>query len=666
MLADIGFASLFIAFLASLYAIAAAWYGARQGEQAWVESARNGVRLTLPLVALACVLLVVALLRNDFSIAYVASVTSRDTPLHLKVTSLWGGQEGSLLFWNLLLAVFTAAAMQRKWREERELMPYAILIASVTQAFFLFVTNFLENPFARLGFVPADGQGLNPLLRHPGMIIHPPMLYLGYIGFTIPYTFAMSALITNKLDEAWIHTTRRWTLVAWLFLSGGLILGGRWAYDVLGWGGYWGWDAVENAALMPWLSGTAFLHSVMIQEKRSMFKWWNMLLIIITYWLIILGTLHVRGGTLSSVHAFAQSAVGPVFLTYLAGVIIFSLYWLQHRQTALASRNRLESFTSREAAFLLNNFIILAILGVVFLGTHFEILSELIIGEKMTVGPPFYERWIGPLAAVLVLLMGVAPLTMWHRTNLQRLGRQALWPAILSVAVTLGLVLVGVRHVNGLIALAIALFAGQLTLLEYWRGVQARQRAHQESLWVALRTLAARNRRRYGGYCIHLGVVVMAVGVVGLEFFQQETQLWLQSGESTTLGPYRVVFNGVEQFPGRDDLIITQASLDLYRGDRFLKTLQPHNELYTRTGQPMTIPDLRSTVGEDFYVIMVNWAGISSNAATFRFFLNPLVNWVWGGGLIFILGTLIAAWPNPVDEKLIAASRARRAALAAD
>lgn len=667
MLADLGFASLLLAFITSLYAIGASWYGARQQASAWIASARNAVRVILPLVVLACVILVVSLLRNDFSIAYVSRVTSIDTPAYLKVTALWGGQQGSLLFWNLLVAIFTAAAMQRKWREERELMPYAILIASITQAFFLFITNFLENPFARLASVPADGQGLNPLLRHPGMIIHPPMLYLGFIGFTIPYTFAMSALITGKLDDGWIRTTRRWTLVAWLFLSGGLILGGRWAYDVLGWGGYWGWDAVENAALMPWLSGTAFLHSVMIQEKRGMFRWWNMFLIIITYWLIILGALHVRGGTLSSVHAFAQSAVGPVFLTYLAGVIIFSLYWLNKRQRELSSRNRLESYFSREAAFLLNNFIILAILGVVFLGTHFEILSELIIGEKMTVGAPYYERWTGPLFGLLVILMGIAPLTMWYRSSLKKIGRAIIGPTVTSSVLVVVLLISGLTSWVGLLGIWIAAFAGQLTLLEYWHGIRARMRSKQENALAALRHLVVRNRRRYGGYCIHLGVIVMAFGVVGIEVFQQETQVWLQAGQSVSLGKYTAIFNGVQQFPGRDDLIVTEATLDLYKDGRLIKTLTPHNELYQRSGQPMTIPDLRSSIADDFYVILVNWEGITSNSATFRVFLNPLVSWVWAGGIIFILGTLVAAWPDPVDEKLTSALKAqRRIAVAAD
>ncbi len=360
MIADLGYFALLFAFLAAVYAAGAAWYGRKTENWRWVESARNATLITLPLIALSSALLITLLLNDDFSIDYVWRVSSIEQPTYLKVTALWGGQAGSLLFWNLLLAVFTTVAMSRKWDEQKELMPYALMVASFTQIFFLALSAFVESPFTRIegGIIPANGNGLNPLLRHPGMIIHPPMLYLGFTGFTIPYTFAMAALLSGKLDDSWIRTTRRWTLVAWLFLSLGLILGGRWAYDVLGWGGYWGWDPVENASLIPWLSGTAFLHSVMIQEKRQMFKWWNIFLIVTTYLLVVYGTFIVRSGVISSVHSFAQSAVGPLFFGFIAVMSIFSVYWIIRRREELKSPHTLESFLSREAAFLYNNFLI--------------------------------------------------------------------------------------------------------------------------------------------------------------------------------------------------------------------------------------------------------------------------------------------------------------------
>lgn len=647
MIPDIGFATIIIALLTSIFAAGASIYGAWQSDQRWIESGRNAIFITFPLLLLSSLILVYLMWTNDFSVQYVAEVTSIDSPKYLKVTALWGSQAGSLLFWNLLLAAFTAISMRRKWYAQRELMPYAIAVAAITQIFFLFLTVTFENPFARLDVVPLDGRGLNPLLRHPGMIIHPPMLYLGLVGFTVPYAFAMAALISGKLDDEWIHTTRRWTLVAWLFLSLGLILGGRWAYDVLGWGGYWGWDPVENASFMPWLAGTAFLHSVMIQEKRHMFKVWNMVLIIVTYLLVIFGTFIVRSGLVSSVHTFAESSIGWFFFGFIAIMILFSVYWLLKRQKVLAAENRLESLLSREAAFLFNNFLIMAILAAVFLGVNFPILTELVSDDKITVGPPYYEKVVGPLFGILVLLMGVAPLTMWHRSLIKNLKNGIKIPAVIMLLVVITAVALGVRDLWALFGMAVVVLSTQLTLLEFWKAARARMR-RGENFFTALGQLFVRNQRRYGGYMIHMGVLVMAFGVIGIEFFQQETQLQLQIGDSIGLGKYEAVFQGMSRYEGQDDLVVTEASFDLYKSGNLIGTLSPKNNLYTRTRQPMTIPDVRSTPLEDFYLLLVNWEGIGSDEATFKAYLNPLINWVWAGGAIFIIGTLIAAWPDTV------------------
>ena len=659
MIADLGYAAVLIAFLGATYAAVAGAVGGSRRDQRLVASARNASVAIFPLLALASGLLITLLLQGDFSINYVWQVSSREMPTYLKVTALWGGQAGGLLFWNLLLAGFTAAAMLRKWGEQRALMPYAILVASLTQIFFIGLVAFVENPFARIeGIVPMDGRGLNPLLRHPGMIIHPPMLYLGFTGFTVPYAFAMAALISGKLDEGWIRTTRRWTLVAWLFLSLGLILGGRWAYDVLGWGGYWAWDPVENASLIPWLAGTAFLHSVIIQEKRNMFKGWNMFLVIATYLLVILGTFIVRSGVISSVHSFAQSAVGPLFFGFLGIMIVFSVYWMIRRWEELSTGNRLESLYSREAAFLANNFVFLAILIATLWGTIYPIISELFTGEKVTVGPPFYNRVNGPLFVVLIILMGVAPLTMWYRTSAQRIGMAIRWPAVAALVVVGLLFAFGVHGWAALLGFWVVTFSFILTVLEFVKGVRARMK-RGEGTWTAFSNLMARDRRRYGGYWIHIGVLVMAFGIVGSYFFQQETQIRLNSGESVSLGSYTMTFNNVQQYPGLDDLLIKEANLSITDNGRPVGTLTPRTELYTRSGQPMTIPSLRSTIEEDFYVIMVNWETVLENEATFRVFLNPLINWVWAGGFIFIIGTLIAAWPDPVEQRVTAAARRR-------
>ena len=658
MIADLGYFALVIAFGVSIYAAIVAWYGNKIDEPRWVESGRNATILVFPLVAISAGTIVISLLNNDFSIEYVWRVSSIDMPTYLKVTSLWGGQAGSLLFWNLLLASFAAVVMMRKWRVDREFMPYVIIVISMTQVFFLGISAFIENPFTRMAIIPPDGNGLNPLLRHPGMIIHPPMLYLGFVGFVIPYSFAMAALLTNKLDDRWIRTTRRWTLVAWLFLSLGLILGGRWAYDVLGWGGYWAWDPVENASLMPWLAGTAFLHSVMIQEKRNMFKMWNMFLIVLTYCLVMLGTFVVRSGVISSVHSFAQSAIGPFFFAFIAIMFVFSAFWMTKRREDLATENQIKSFLSREAAFLYNNFIIIAILAVVFLFTYYPIFSELFTGEKGFVGAPVYEQALAPLFAALLLLMGVAPLTMWYKTSVKRLEMSLLWPAVATTVVVGVIFALGIRYWAALLGLWIVVFSLILTLIEFWKGTRARMK-RGENVLTAYGHLLSRNRRRYGGYWIHIGVLVMAFGIIGTEVFQQQTQLNLQNGESLTMGNYEMVFNGVERFPGPDDLLITEADVDVYYNGRLVKNLKPRTEFYTRTGQPMTIPAARSTISEDFYILLVNWEPTSATEATFRVYLNPLINWVWAGGLIFVLGTLIAAWPDPRKEKVAEAKRSR-------
>ena len=651
MIADLGYLALVFAFAAAIFSFGASIYGRLRHDLRWVESARNATILIFFLVLLSCSLLVASLLRDDFSLEYVWRVSSIEMPTYLKVTALWGGQAGSLLFWNLLLAGYAAAAMWSMWNTQRPLMPYALIVISMTQMFFLFISLIVENPFARLDIIPPDGNGLNPLLRHPGMIIHPPMLYLGFTGFIIPYTFAMAALMAGKVDDSWIRTTRRWTLVAWLFLGLGLILGGRWAYDVLGWGGYWGWDPVENASLMPWLTGTAFLHSIMIQEKRNMFKVWNMSLIILTYLLVVIGTFLVRSGVISSVHAFAQSAVGPMFFGFVVIMLTFSVYWLTKRRHILATKNKLNSLLSREAAFLANNFLFLAITAIVFFFTVYPIVSELFTGEKGFVGPPVYEQALAPLFGLLVLLMGVAPLTMWYRTSIQRLGKAILFPAVAATVITVIFYVVGFRHWAAAIGMWVVTFAIILTLLEFYKGTAARMN-RGESLLAAFTNLMARNRRRYGGYWIHIGVLVMAVGIIGVELFQEETQIRLQSGESVTLGRFEMVFQGAERFPGPDDLIITEATVDVYDNGRLVRTLHPRTELYTRTGQPMTIPNARSTISEDFYVLLVNWEPTEATEATFRIYLNPFINWVWAGAFIFIFGTLVAAWPSAAEKKV--------------
>ncbi len=688
MLYDLGYFTLLISFGLAIYAAGAAVYGAQSKRSQFIESARNAALLIFPLLTLAALIVVYALVTLDFSLAYVADVSSQAMSPFLRVTALWGGQQGSILFWGWIMSGFTAVVMIRKWQRDRELMPYVIFVALGTLGFFVGLSLFVSNPFDRLWhdpatgdiltavfqpagsmpFAPEDGQGLNPLLRHFGMIGHPPTTYIGFTGFVIPFAFAIAALITGKAGEdEWIRTTRRWTLVAWLFLSIGLVLGGRWAYDVLGWGGYWGWDPIENAMLMPWLTGTAFLHSVMMQEKRGMLKRWNIVLIILTYSLSIFGTFITRTGVISSVHAFSKSALGPAFLIFVAATFLGSLLLLFIRLNTLKAEHALDSLLSRESAFALQNLLFLGVTFAVFWGTTFPMISELVTGTKITVGPPFYKQVTGPLFAALVLLMGIAPLFAWRKQAAAKLGRTLLIPFAGSIALTAAAaVLHWPQHPYppAFLGLWLVAFVASATLLEFWRGARARMESQSENFLLALGRLLSRNRRRYGGYIIHLGVIMIALGVVGDEFFKAETQGTVSAGQSLTVENYTLTFDNLRQYPGSDGREIVEATAKLYRDGEFITTLQPRRDYFTVQQQPVTVPAVYSTPGEDVYVLLVGWEEIGLKASTFKIYVNPLINWVWAGGLTFIAGTLIAAWSS-LEEKRAAAYQLRPVTLPA-
>ncbi|MGB6422310.1 MAG: heme lyase CcmF/NrfE family subunit [Anaerolineales bacterium] len=678
MIAGIGFGALVITFLVSIYGTGAAVFGARNNDRRWVESARLAMLLTFPLISISALSLIYMLVTGRFEYEFVSSVSSRSMPVYLRITSLWGGQAGSLVFWSWLLSAFASAVTLRKWDRDQEFLPWVIVVSLVTLAFFVSLNVFFENPFRSFWrlpsgditiamirpqlaslFVPRDGRGLNPLLRHPGMIIHPPMLYLGFVSFVIPYAFAIAALITGRTDDRWIRITRRWSLVAWLFLSLGLILGGRWAYDVLGWGGYWGWDPVEIAAFMPWLTGTAFLHSVMIQEKRAMLKRWNMVLIILTYSLVIFGTFLTRSGVLSSVHAFAQSAIGPLFFAFIGLTLTASLALLFKRWDDLKSEGQMTSLLSREALFLLNNLLFMGILVVCFWGVIFPLISELVTGQKITVGPPFYERATAPLFAGLLFLMGIAPLAAWRYSTFKTLGRAVWKPFIVSLIAPLIAFISGIRLPAALLGFWLAAFVASVTLYEFWRGTVARHNRSGESLPVALWHLAGRNRRRYGGYIIHLGVVLMAIGIIGIEIFQTETQGTLAQGGQISLEEYTLTYKSLAVFDTDDGRNVARAAISVDKNGKYVGDLYPRRDYYIESQQPMTIPGVRSTWEDDLYVILVDWQPLSSQSATFKIYKNPLVNWLWLGGFIFILGTLVAAWPERDPQEAPTRSRHR-------
>jgi cytochrome c-type biogenesis protein CcmF len=670
MLAQFGFGVFVLTFLLALFSVGAAVAGYFSKSDQWVETARRSMLLTFPLITVAALTLVYLLGTGHYEIKYVYSVTSNNMPLYLKITALWGGQAGSLVLWSWLMAAFASAVTLRKWVRDRALLPWVIVVTSVTLAFFLSLTIFIENPFARwwqttagefvarmfapagaVAVTPVDGQGLNPLLRHPGMIIHPPMLYLGFVAFVIPFAFAIAALATGHLDDRWIRLTRRWTLVAWLFLSLGLVLGMRWAYDVLGWGGYWAWDPVETASLMPWLTGTAFLHSVIIQEKRGMFKQWNMLLVILTYALVVFGTFLTRSGVFSSVHAFSQSAIGPMFFAFIGITFIASVALLIYRWKDLRAEVEMTSFFSREAFFLLNNLLFMGVLIVCFWGVVFPLISELVTGQKVTVGPPFYQRANGPLFGALMALMGIAPLSAWGRSTYKTLGR-ALWkPSIPSVIVPVVLAILGIRNWIALVGFTLVAFVIFVTIHEFWRGVRTRQKKANENFLVALRQLTGRNRRRYGGYLIHLSMVVMAIGILGIEVYQTTTQKTLAVGEDIQIAGYTIRYNSLAQYPSTEGRFVTRASMSVFRDEKFLGNLYPRYDYYTTSGQTMTVAGVRSTLADDLYVVLVNWEKVSLSQAPFKVYHNPLINWLWVGSLMFIFGFLVATWPDREEEK---------------
>ncbi len=683
MVANFGFGALFLTFIISIYGSVAAIIGARKRLPNWVDSARNAMLLTFPLLTITVVSIIYLLVNAHYEFPFVSEVISNSMPITLRITALWGGQAGSLIFWSWLMAAFASAVTLRKWDRDREFLPWVILVSLVTLAFFLILSIFVENPFVRLWqsptgsvipaffqpagtslYIPADGNGMNPLLRHFGMIIHPPLLYLGFVSFVIPYAFAMAALITGRTDDRWIRITRRWTLVAWLFLSLGLLLGGRWSYDVLGWGGYWNWDPVETASLMPWLTGTAFLHSVMIQEKRRMLKQWNMVLIILTYDLVIFGTFLTRSGVLDSVHAFAQSAIGPLFFAFIVLTLGASLALLLNHWNDLRADTEMKSWFSREALFLLNNLLFVGFFVVCFWGVLFPVLSEalgivgqkipalagIFTGQKVAVRTDYYNRATAPLFAGLLLLMGVAPLSTWKLSTSKTIGNVIWKPASASLVVFPILWFSGMRSWIAIVGFWLCAFVSAVTLNEFRRAAWARHKSTGENVLKALWKLASKSRRRYGGYIIHLGVVLMAVGIIGTKLFQTETQATIPQGGQVSLGQYTVHFNSLSVFDTADGRNVARAVVSVYKGGKYVGELYPRRDYYYESQQPVTIPGVRSTMEDDLYIILADWQPLTTAGATFKVYDNPLINWLWLGGFIFIAGMLWAAWPEKEPE----------------
>ncbi len=609
-------------------------------------------------IALTCAAfaLVWASFTNDYSVSYILHHTNRALNTAYKFSALWSGQEGSLLLWAWLLSAY-GFVLRLRHKVDVRLTAFASTILAGIQVFFLMLLNFAAPPFAiQPGPVATDGFGLNPLLQYPEMVIHPPMLYLGYVGFSVPFAFALGALMMRYPGEKWIHITRRWTMVTWLFLTCGIFLGAHWAYSVLGWGGYWGWDPVENASLMPWLTGTAFLHSVMMQEKRGMMKSWNVWLIFSTFLLTILGTLLTRSGIVSSVHAFASSNIGDWFYGFILIVFAVCLFTFFKQKDHLKSENRLESLVSRESSFLFNNLILLAACFTVLWGTLFPVLSEYVQGTKVTMGAPFYNRVNLPIGLFLLFLTGIGPLLAWRSTSLRSIRRNFILPSIAMGVALVVLLIVGVRPweagddwqgtLFSLVTFTLA--AGVITAItaEFLRGASVVRTQTGKNLLASTVLLVRRNTRRYGGYIVHFGIVVMFIGIAGGAFNQSHEQE-MGFGDTLTLGQYRLVCQSFTQ-DSKPEFDTEYALLDVYRGQKKLLQLAPEKRIYfpnTDHAQPSTMVALHSTLASDLYVIYEG-RDPDSDKPIIKAFLNPLMNWIWIGVLIVVAGTFLALVPN--------------------
>jgi cytochrome c-type biogenesis protein CcmF len=647
---ELGRLAVCLALLCALFAIGAGIAGGVRRRRDVVRSAEHAAYATFALVLVATVILLRALVTHDFSLEYVAAYSSSTLPANYTVAALWGGQKGSLLFWALVLTTFATIVQWQNRARNRELMPYVTATLMTVTAFFLSLVVFITDPFERLPVPATEGADLNPLLQNYWMMIHPPSLYTGYVSASVPFAFAMAALVTGRLGDQWIRTTRRWALFSWFFLTLGNLFGAMWAYEVLGWGGYWAWDPVENAAFMPWLVSTAYLHSVMIQEKKDMLRVWNMVLVLLTFTLTIFGTFLTRSGVISSVHSFTQSGLGPFFIGFLVFAILVAGALVAYRLPELRTAGTIESFFSREAAFLFNNLILVGIAFAVFWGTVFPVLSEWVRGVKITVGPPFFNRVNAPLGIVLLFLMGVGPVIAWRRATPQNLWRAFAVPVGAGLVAAIVLWVAGTPLGYAHAAFSLGVFVLGTITQEFWRGMRARQALLKERASQALARVVGKNRRRYGGYVIHVGIVMAFVGIAASSVFRIEVQQTVSPGGTFDVGRYRLRFDRIEN---REDghLAASAAVVSVFLGDRQIDTLQPEKRFYKKPKQPTTEVANRSTLREDLYLVLGSY-DTKTGLATILAYVNPLVVWIWLGGLVVAIGTAIAVWPNAAEQRV--------------
>ena len=654
-MADLGAIVVLAAFVVAAFGVAASIVGHLRGISPLIISGQRAALSVSLLAILATAALIYSFVTDDFNVAYVAQRSSYETDLPLKVVAFYAGQAGSLLYWTTALSILTAVVILQNRRRHPELMPYVTAVLLGIQGYFLFLIGFVSSPFDRLPYTPPNGLGMMPLLEDPGMLIHPPMLLAGYMSWAVPYAFAIAALASGRLDTEWVRTTRNYAIFAWLILGIGNLLGAWWAYHVLGWGGYWGWDPVENAAILPWFVGTAYLHSVMIQERRGMLKVWTMALMITTFHLAIYGTFVVRSGLITSVHSFAVSGIGPYFLGFLAFSLIGSLILLTRRLGALRSEAGFDSALSRESAFLLNNLLFLGITFATFLGSLFPLFVELVQGTRITVARPYFEQVNGPMFLALIILMGIGPMLPWRRASRQLLWKNFAPPVIATGFLAIALFAAGIREFLPLIAFASCGFVLFGVGLEYYRGIGVRLRAGR-TIGNALSSMLSSNRRRYGGYIVHIAIILIGVAIVGSNYYQIQREVSLSPGESISLGRYTLTYNGLAE-QALPDRRIVSANLDLLEDERPIGQIEPARSFRRNfERQPTSTIVIRSDLREDLYVVLASWDAAGN--ASFFMYVNPLVMWLWIGGVVLLVGGLVIIWPEASPLRSVATASA--------
>ena len=650
---ELGEYSLRLALATAIYGVVSYVMAARRNRVDLYMSANKTPIIVWLCIMVSSIALWKAFLTDDFSLQYVWAYSNRDLDVFYKISSFWGGQKGSLLFWTLLLTSYMAVVYFQNRKKNIIVVPYALAIMQLITVFFLFLLNFSTNPFEVLPLPPEDGRGLNPLLQNYWMVIHPPTLYLGYVGFTVPFAFAMAALITKNLDDGWIRMTRKWTLVSWFFLCMGNLFGSQWAYVELGWGGYWGWDPVENAAFMPLLVATAYLHSVMIQEKRDMMKVWNMSLVLLTFVMTIFGTFITRSGLIQSVHSFDEATLGYYFLGFMAVIIIASVTMILIRLPLLRSKNELDSFLSRESSFLFNNLVLLGIAFATFWGTIFPIISEAVRGVKITVGPPFYNQVNVPIAMVLLALVGIGPVIAWKKASWSNLKRNFTRPLLAGLVAAVVIFpfapLTNKSEILTYVTFILCAFTLTSILTEFYKGAVARRELYSETFVGALTSLTWKNKRRYGGYMVHIGIVIIFAGIAGSSSYSVNVEKSLSIGETIEIRGYTLTYEKLSIIEANETKTRVIAQLGVVRDGKRIWTGYPEKEFYKGQNQPVSEVDLLSTWKEDLYLILADFS--EDETAAFKVYVNPMVSWLWTGGWVIAFGTFIAMWPDRLEAR---------------